>query len=74
MKRMKTAGYLGLVLALFYVTLPANAMGGKETEGRTTEELKPVVAVSIQPQAYFVQRLAAGRLELLTLEIGRAHV
>lgn len=67
MKRMKTAGYFGLALAFFYVTLPVNAMGGKETAGRTIEELKPVVAVSIQPQAYFVQRLAAGRLEQLTL-------
>jgi ABC-type Zn uptake system ZnuABC Zn-binding protein ZnuA len=67
MKFIKTARISGLALALLTATLSAHAMGGRETSAGTAKEMKPIVAVSIQPQAYFVQRLAGDRLGLLTL-------
>jgi zinc transport system substrate-binding protein len=70
MKRVETVKsprIIGLILAFSLATISANAMAAKEAVGGTTGEMKPVVAVSIQPQAYFVQRLAGDRLDLLTL-------
>lgn len=67
MKIVKTTRIIGFTLALVFATLSAHAMAGKESTAGKTGEMKPLVAVSIQPQAYFVQRLAGDRLGLLTL-------
>ncbi|MFH2115503.1 MAG: zinc ABC transporter substrate-binding protein [Spirochaetota bacterium] len=64
---MKFTRSLGLIAFFSFVALSAYGMAGKEPESDGRAEVKPLVAVSILPQAYFVQRLAKDRLEVLTL-------
>lgn len=67
LKTIKTTRTIGFALAFLLASLPLHAMANQEASGRTTTEMKRVVAVSIQPQSYFVQRLAGDRFEVLTL-------
>ena len=67
MRIVKTTRIIGFAMALLLATFSANAMASKESTDSPGNQMKPVVAVSIQPQAYFVQRLAGKRFELLAL-------
>jgi zinc transport system substrate-binding protein len=67
MKIVRTARVLGFIAAFAAASLSANAMASKEAVAGSGTGQKPVVAVSIQPQAYFVRRLAGDRVDLITL-------
>ena len=64
---MNVPRVLGLTLFLFLVVLSAFGMADRETGPEPATEGKPLVAVSVLPQAYFVQRLAGDRMKVITL-------
>jgi zinc transport system substrate-binding protein len=64
---MKFTRIIGLTFLFFLVVVSAYGMGGKDAQAGTMVENDPLVAVSILPQAYFVQRLAGDRVGVLTL-------
>ena len=60
---MHRSGYSALLLLAAIAATPAAAMGAKEpgADGR------PVVVVSIEPQAYFVERIGGERVSVSVL-------
>lgn len=64
---MKVLRTIGVFMLIVLGSFSVHALGGRDSSGRGSPDLKPLIAVSIQPQAYFVQRLAGDRMELLTL-------
>jgi zinc transport system substrate-binding protein len=64
---MRFIRLVGLVSLLCLGLVAVHSMGGKDPGAGGGAGNKPLVAVSILPQAYFVQRLAGDRMEVLTL-------
>jgi zinc transport system substrate-binding protein len=56
------SGFFAAALALI-VVLGVHAAGGKEA----APSAKPLVAVSVLPQSYFVERIAGGKVDVLTI-------
>lgn len=64
MRRSSLGRSLTRILCFFaFIALIAACRGG----GRAAASGKPLVAVSILPQAWFVERIGAGRVDVLTL-------
>ncbi len=62
MKQDKTA--MAMAIALLWLAAPSFAMGARESVPAGTV---PIVTVSILPQAYFVERIAARRVRTMVL-------
>ena len=64
---MNRTRYTASLLLAALALMPAAAMGGKEAIPASGQPARPVVIVSIEPQAYFVERIAGERVSVSVL-------